>query len=136
MGKPGAYPLQATFAGAGDFAPAAAAQPFVLTKQATALALNPTNLTVRSGDAWTLVVTLRDATLRAVSERTVIFMLTGSGGAFSQAVSTNDAGQARLDAVPLPPGEYQVAVYFGGRVPLPGQPLTLESHNYAGRPRT
>ena len=130
MGKPGAYPLQAIFAGAGAFAPTTATSPFVLTKQATTLALNPTNLTVRSGDAWALVATLRDAALRAISERTVIFVLTGSSGAFRQAVSTNYAGQARLDALPLPPGEYQVAAYFAGRVPLPGQPLTLEDNYY------
>ncbi len=33
--------------------------PFVLTKQDTTLALNPTNLTVQSGDEWVLVATLQ-----------------------------------------------------------------------------
>ena len=57
---------------------------------------------------------MKDAAQRPVPERTVVFVVAGAGSEFREAVITNHAGEAILDNLALPAGDYTVTAYFGG----------------------
>ncbi len=78
------------------------------------LALDPVDAVVQTGDAVKTVARLKDAAQRPVPERTVVFVVAGAGSEFREAVITNHAGEAILDNLALPAGDYTVTAYFGG----------------------
>jgi len=78
-----------------------------------------------------LTATLTAADGRYLGEKSVMFVITGDGGALSQSAITDYAGRATLGNLPLPPGEYTVNVYFNGTIPLhTGEILTLNDARY------
>ncbi|HKZ86912.1 MAG TPA: choice-of-anchor Q domain-containing protein [Anaerolineae bacterium] len=130
LGLPGPYEVRASFAGTSIYLATSATAPFEILKQNTALTLDPTGATVLRGAETPIVATLADAEGRRLPEKTVFFVVTGSGGSHAVAVITDYLGRAPLGGVPLPPGEYAVDVYFSGIVPLPGVTLVLANDRY------
>ena len=93
LGKPGPDTLNVTFAGANRNAPAKASSPFTLTKQPTVLTLDPIDAIVETGTSVKTVAVLNDAAQRPVPERTVIFVIAGSGNETSQPVIADHPGR-------------------------------------------
>lgn len=129
LGLPGSDSLQASFAGSANYQPSSASSPFTLTRQPTNLSLDPVSLTVLNGETADFAATLTDGIGRPLSEKTILFIITGSGGAQAQSVITDYAGRAFLD-VTLPADTYAVNAYFSGVIPLPGQTLNLEDDRF------
>jgi hypothetical protein len=129
LSPPDDYSLNAVFAGTSDYGPAAGeAAPFTITKQ-------DTTLTLTSDPEALLVATLQDAQGRPIAYRTIFLIVTGSGGTAQTTVRTDYAGQALLTdqdlaLAALSAGEYAVAAYFSGTIPLPTASLTLEDQTY------
>jgi hypothetical protein len=129
--RPGELVSQAAFAGTTEYRASTAAQPFMMNKQGTMLALAPTALTLTVGDAGTMTARLRDAANRGLRERTVLLVVSaGSMIVYSRAQATDFQGRAVLDvgAAGLAVGDYTVAAYFGGGSPITG--LTLSDAFY------
>ncbi len=130
LGVPGQYPLRASFAGSGAFGASSAAALFTISKQDTVLTLAQPASGLPGDDAL-LTATLTAADGRYLGEKSVVFVISGAGGAHSQAAITDYAGRASLGQLPLPPGEYTVNVYFSGSIPLhTGEILTLTDARY------
>ncbi|MEJ2748892.1 MAG: Ig-like domain-containing protein [Anaerolineae bacterium] len=130
LGLPGAYDAKATFAGNADFAASTATTPFTINKQDTAVTLAQPASGFAEDDNL-LLATLTDATGRPLGEKTLFFIISGQGGAVSEAVITDYAGRAALGNLALPHGTYTVDVYFGGAVPLhTGETATYGDDRY------
>ncbi len=129
LGLPGDYDLRAGFGGAAVYQPSAASSPFTITRQAASLTFDPPGQTVSDGETAAFTATLTDVGGRPLSEKTVIFIITGGGTPQVTVRITDYAGRAALD-VTQPEGSYTVHAYFGGVVPLPDQPLNLEDDRY------
>jgi CSLREA domain-containing protein len=130
LGLPGSNQTSVSFAGFNDYQSASASAAFTITQQATQINLQPQSISSQYSDPPSLVALLTDVTGRPLGQQTVFFVLKGSGRSFASPVITDYAGRAPLGALLLPPGNYSVAVYFSGNVPLPGQTLTLSDDRY------
>jgi CSLREA domain-containing protein len=130
LALPGAYEVSASFFGTAVHQPAFTTSPFTITKQSTVISLAPSDATVNIGADTQIVATLTDAAGRRLIERTVLFVVSGTGGSHSVAVITDYLGRASLGKVPLPPGVYSITAYFSGVIPLPGETLTLDDARY------
>jgi len=129
LGLPGDDEVRATFDGTAEYLPSVAAAPFTIEKQATALALDPPSATVAPGEDAGMAATLTDVTGRRLGEKTLFFVVTGGESSFALGVIGDYAGRAPLGIVPLPPGTYDVTVFFGGEPLGPGV-VTLEDSRY------
>ncbi len=125
---PGSYSLKATFLGTADFAPASDQAPFAVVKQGTNLSLE----TPTGPDAPLVIATLTDDDGRPLLEQTIIFVVSGPNGSYSETVITNLVGQAALTDIPLPGGTYTVTAYFNGEIPLPNGTTRLANSIYNG----
>jgi len=134
---PNQYDVRATFPGNTSYAASAAPNTFKfqIQKQDTALTLEPATPKGLPGDDSLVIATLTDALGRRLFEKTVVFVVTGSGGTYTEAVITNFLGRATLGNIPLPPGSYNVAVYFGGQIPL-GNDTTVTLNDPRYNPAT
>ncbi len=130
LGLPGPYEVRASFAGTSIYLATSATAPFEIFKQNTVLTLDPPTAALPRGVETPIVATLTDAQGRRLPEKTVFFVVTGSGGSHAVAVITDYLGRAPLGAVPLPVGTYAVTVYFSGDIPLPGATLALANDRY------
>ncbi|MBK8901813.1 MAG: CSLREA domain-containing protein [Anaerolineaceae bacterium] len=130
LGLPGSTDLAVTFGGDAEYEASFHTVPFTITKQATVLTLAPSDATVEIGDALPFVATLKDVSGRPFGQKTVFFIISGANGTYAEAVITDFAGRAPLNAVPLPAGTYTVAVYFSGTIPLPAGNLNLPDDRY------
>jgi CSLREA domain-containing protein len=130
LGLPGSNQISASFAGLNDYQAASASAAFTITRQATQIALQPQSASSQYSDPASMGAVLTDITGRPLGHQTVFFVLNGPGGSSASPVITDYAGRAPLGALLLPPGDYSVAVYFSGSVPLPGQTLTLDDERY------
>ncbi len=130
LGLPGSNEVRASFAGQGDYQASSATSPFDITRQATTITLQPQPVTSQYSDPAPLETVLSDVLGQPLSQQTIFFLLNGPGGSFAYPVITDYAGRARLGALLLKPGEYSLAIYFSGSIPLPGQPLTLSDERY------
>jgi hypothetical protein len=126
LGLPGPTEVRASFAGAGDYMPSNATSPFEILKQDTVLELEPSSAQVQPGQDPGFVATLADVTGRRLGEKTVYFVVNGDGGAQSVARITDYAGRAPLGPLSLPPGSYDVDVYFGGQILLRSGAATFQ----------
>ncbi len=118
LGIPGDYNAKASFTGSSDYAASTTGAPFTITKQDTVLLLEQPASGFAEDDAL-LTANLSDANGRVLGEKTVFFIISGPGGAVSEAVITDYTGLAVLgNLTTLPPGTYTVNVYFSGSVPL------------------
>jgi hypothetical protein len=99
---------------------------FTIEKQGTAISLTPPSAPVLPNEDAGIVATLTDATGEPLRERTVFFVVTGSGGTYSAHGITNYLGQVPLGPVPLGPGTYDVKAYFNGTIDL--DPTNPEPH--------
>jgi CSLREA domain-containing protein len=130
LGLPGHYNVRAAFAGTAEFQATSATDTFEITKQDTVLTLEQP-ASGFPGDNALITATLTDATGRRLGEKTVFFVLTGSGGSASKAVITDFAGRAVLGGVDLPHGSYTVKAYFSGTILLhTGTILILDDARY------
>ena len=128
--RPADYQLLASFPGAAGLAPSFATGPFTVTRQATALTITPSLLYVKPNVDTKVIATLTDVAGNRLIERTVIFIVSGPNGAYAVPVITDMNGRADLGPVPLPAGNYTVAAYFNGSIPLPGQSITVDDGHY------
>jgi CSLREA domain-containing protein len=129
--EPGQREARVTFAGDFEYSPASASRTFAISRQATMITLEPTDVNGEVGDEGLLTATLYDGTGRRLGQKTVIFVISGEYGSTSQTVITNYLGEAPLEALYLPPGEYAVRAYFSGNVVLhDGTSLDLEDVRY------
>jgi CSLREA domain-containing protein len=131
---PGTYTASATFAGDATYAPTpAASTSFVLTP-ATA------TLTLSGGDHENrpLLATLSNARGLPLGGQSVAFIIRGSGGVNATTiVATNTAGQAALNAVSLPAGNYTLTASTGASATQPGgQQLNLGDPRYTAAQTT
>jgi len=132
--EPGAYSLEANFAGDLTNQNSSDQQPFVISKM-------PTSLTFDSGilipDAAHVVVSLRANDGTPIKERTVAFLLTNGTTTTAIAEITDGAGQARLSNVSIPNGIYQVTAFFAKPITLAdGTVVTLNDALYDGSTAT
>jgi len=132
--EPGAYSLEANFAGDLTNQNSSDQQPFVVSKM-------PTTLTFDSGilipDAAHVVVSLRANDGTPIKERTVAFLLTNGTATTAIAEITDGAGQARLSNVSIPSGIYQVTAFFAKPITLAdGTVVTLNDSLYDGSTAT
>ncbi len=136
LGLPGPYDARASFGGNATYIPSSATSPFTITKQGTALTLDPTSASVpRNAPTTGIVATLTDAAGRPLGQRTVFFIVTDGDNTYSLAIITDYAGRAPLGAVPLPAGTYSVKVYFSGSIPSPVN-VTLTDDRYIHSTKT
>lgn len=128
---PDDYTIRAFFAGSNDYA-ASSTPPaqFTITRQMTNLVLTPSSVMVREGDTIPMVATLQDASGRPLGARTVFFILQSDQNTYSISRITDPLGNASLGPVSLPPGNFTLAAYFGGNIPLPERTLNLEDQRY------
>jgi VCBS repeat-containing protein len=74
---------------------------------------------------------LTDALGNRLFEKTVVFVVSGSGGSHRETVITDYAGRASLGNLPLPPGDYTINAFFNGVIPLGnGNTVTLDDQRY------
>jgi hypothetical protein len=130
LGLPGSNTVRASFAGFNDYQPASASSDFTITPQATQITLQPQSTSSQYSDPPAFTAVLSDITRRPLGQQTAFFVLNGPGGSYARPVITDYAGRAPLGALRLPPGNYSVAVYFSGSVPLPSGTLTLSDDRY------
>ncbi|MBI3242468.1 MAG: CSLREA domain-containing protein [Chloroflexi bacterium] len=130
LGLPGNYELRAAFRGSDVHAPSSDMVAFAVVKQNTAITLDPPSVTVVAGNNSGIVATLKDAAGLPLGQKTIFFVVTGLGGNYATSVITDFAGRAPLGSVPLPPGSYTVRAFFGGTIPVPGNPITLDDPRY------
>jgi VCBS repeat-containing protein len=68
---------------------------------------------------------------RRLTEKTLFFVVEGTGGGLSRAVITDNKGNAVLGDVHLPAGTYNVTAYFSGQITLhSGVELNLDDERY------
>jgi hypothetical protein len=130
LGLPGSNQVKASFSGLGDFQAASATEAFSITRQATTISLQPQAGASQYSDPPALEAVLTDVLGQRLSQQTVFFVLDGPGGSFAYPVITDYAGRAQLSALLLQPGEYSVAIYFSGTIPLPDKTLNLSDERY------
>jgi CSLREA domain-containing protein len=130
LGLPGSNTVRASFAGFNDYQPASASVGFTITPQATQISLQPQSTSSQYSDPPAMTAVLTDITGRPLGQQTVFFILNGSGGSYASPVITDYAGRAPLGALRLLPGNYSVAVYFSGSVPLPSGTLNLSDDRF------
>ena len=130
---PGSYYLRASFGGDNTYQPSATSTTFAVTKQATALNLQPGSGTyyLPAGTATPFVAALT-VEGKGLAERTLFFALTSPTlGSFYFPVITDFAGRATLPSLTpgsVPDGAYSLAVTFGSGIP--GQPLNVTDVRY------
>ena len=130
LGLPGDTEIAVTFGGDMVYQASFDMAPFTINKQVTSLTLEPASATIEEGETPPFVATLTDAAGRPFGQKTVFFIITGDNGTYAEAVITDFAGRASLDALPLPAGMYTVDVYFSGTIPLPNDDLNLPDDRY------
>jgi CSLREA domain-containing protein len=130
LGVPGPHVVNVSFAGSGPYLPASASAAFEIARQSTQISLVPSAVAIMPGAESNIVATLTTSAGRPLSEKSVFFILTGPGGSYQLAEITDYLGRASLGRVALPPGDYALAVYFSGAIPLPGGTLTLDDERY------
>ncbi len=128
--NPGAYTLEASFAGDAGWQNSAATRPFTVTKM-------PTRLTFEAGLGLVgpagQIIKLRAEDGTPVKERTIVFVLVNGATRTALSEITDFAGQARLSSATIAPGTYQVTAYFGLPVTLPdGTTAQLSDPLYGG----
>jgi hypothetical protein len=83
---PGVYPVQATFRGNATYLGSSATSSFTIVKDSTSIALSP--------QAPSVVAVVRDSANRALSEKSVFFVVSGNGQTFVRTVITDLYGNA------------------------------------------
>ena len=119
--SPGTYTLSASYLGdASNAASSTAPASFTIDKLATSVVLTGP-VSGRAGTDTGIVATLKDANNDPIGLRTLYFVVsdpTHPSNARTSVATTNLLGQASLGAIPLPVGNYTVAAYFNGAIPL------------------
>ena len=132
LGTPGAAEIRANFAGTAALRPSSDTAPFTITKQGTALSLDPVDATVAVGAANTTTAVLTDAQQRPLFEETVVFIVSNDNDSLARTAITDFAGRASLGSVNLPPGTYTVEAFFASIVTVNGVQLDLTDDLYGG----
>ena len=131
LGLPGDHQVKVSFGGTAEYAPSSDARSFTISRQATQITLDPASATGYANSPDLMVATLQDATGRPLGEKTVFFLVSGSGGQQALPVITDYAGRAYLGGLSLPDGSYTVVARFGGLIQLPGGiSLNLQDDRY------
>ena len=120
---PGTYPLGAAVDDPSYYnSTSTIADAITVTRQPSLISLAPTSGSLPTGDtSYTATLcatggTTCDSTTAPISDRTVVFELSGPVTR-TVAEQTTAYGQARFDAYGLPPGSYTLTAYFEGAIP-------------------
>ena len=127
---PGSYPVQATFRGSADYLSSSASGSFTVVKDSPTLSLSGGATVAGYALPTSVVAVVRDSAGRPLGEKSVVYIVSGSGQTFVRSVITDLWGRAPLGAVPLPAGAYTLNAYFSGTIPVPGSPLNLVDAHY------
>ena len=127
---PGDYPVQATFQGSAGYSASLAYGSFTVVKDSPTLSLSGGATIAAYPQPTSIVAVVRDSAGRPLGEKSVVYIVAGSGRTFVRSVIADLWGNAPLGAVPLPAGTYTVNAYFSGTIPVPGSPLTLDDASY------
>lgn len=127
---PGDYTAQATYRGESTYLASSASSPFALTKDPTTV-----SITRPSSPGYDPLVgitaTARDSAGRPLGGKTLFFVLTGNSLSFSKAVIADVYGVAALGSVTVPPGAYNLTVYYNGVIDLGnGETITWPDDYY------
>ena len=129
LAQPGDYALSASYAGSPVFEPTfttSGGGPFTVTKQVTTIELDPNAATGRPGDSGLIEATLLAVyreyisltesvpLSRPLTQKPLVFEVTGSNGSFIESTITDLFGKAKLGSLTLPPGSYQVTASYAG----------------------
>jgi CSLREA domain-containing protein len=119
LAVPSDYEVRALFSGTTEYMASLTTSDFEILKQDTAFCLIEEDCVLNvsvlpNAEDTGIVATLTDATGRALRERSVFFVVTGSSGSYSVHEITDLFGRASLGPVPLGTGFYDVFVYFSG----------------------
>jgi hypothetical protein len=126
--QPGAYNLEANFAGDSQYQNASSIRPFTVLKMPTQIGFGAGAVVSNSAQ---VLATLKAQDGTPLKERTVVFVLESGSFKTAMAEITNFAGQARLPGTGLPPGTYAISAYFGKPVTLPdGSTVALSDPLY------
>lgn len=124
---PGTYELKAFFPGGPGLAPSWSASTFEITRAHTLLQMVPAAGVLAGTSGETLTGVLTDAAGSPLVERTVLFVLSGTGTNLVRPAITDYAGRANLGGLSLGTGQYDVRGYFAAVVAnLPGSGETLD----------
>lgn len=117
LGLPGTYVLQAAYLAEPGYAGASDWKPFLIGKQTPTLTLQA--YSAAAGSPSTVMAILCANAEGPLSEKKVYFEVKNAAGTtVASAIQVTDAqGQALLEAIPVPPGQYQVTAQFGGAFP-------------------
>jgi hypothetical protein len=123
LNQPGAYQINAAFAGDATNKAAQAGTPFTLAKQPSTLTLSPASLSVPVGDDGSIMAALVNGDGAAIREKSVLFVIRDSSDqiVFVRSAITGFNGTTALSVrdAALPEGNYKVEAYFGGNSPVP-----------------
>ena len=101
-----------------------------ITKAATQLSLSQNANVVRPGENGGISVSLK-AGNSPLSEKTVFFRFNNGTADLTFPAFTNFLGNANFDSSILPPGNYQVTVYFNGQIPMNNQFISIEDERFS-----
>jgi hypothetical protein len=129
LAQPGDYTLSASYAGSPLYQPTFATfggGQFTITKQVTTIELDPSAATGHPGDSGLVEATLYavyreylslttfETLQRPLTQKPLLFEVTGSNGSFIESTITDLFGSASLGSLTLPPGSYQVTASYAG----------------------
>jgi HYR domain/Right handed beta helix region len=114
----GEYSLTASFAENDSYLASGDASTFTIDKLNTTLTLAPPN-TGQFAEATPVIATLKDSAGRALTEKSVFFVVSGPGGPYRRSAITDFQGRAPL-RLALATGNYTFQAYFSGSIPLGG----------------
>ena len=128
--QPGNYTAEASFRGDSAYLGSNDISAFTLNKDTTTLTVTPAASTIFTNQPTPFVAVVRDSEGRPLGGKSVIFIVHNSTDSFAASVIADFQGNAALGSVSLlPPGTYEVDVYFNGTIPLTPS-ITLEDDYY------
>ena len=130
---PGQHEIKVTYPGSSGFAPNWAATPITLTPATVRVDFAPPDPVVGASSSEYLTATLQNGFGSPIPERTVLFVVEGSGIAQVRPVITDYAGRAPLGNLGLGTGTYTVTAHFAtlvGNLPGGGAVVDLTDPRY------
>ncbi len=112
--SPQTYNVSASFAESADYKASAAFTNFTITPLSTQITL--TTLPPGPYGENSLLATLKDGANRPILNKSVYFIISGTGGSYTTAAITDYLGRATLGAFRLPAGSYSVTARFLGPI--------------------
>ncbi len=129
LGLIGTDQLKAAFAGNDDYQSSFTTNPFTITPQSTNLTLDPVDASAYDDETVQIMATLTGLNGIPLTQKTVIFVITGGEEPLVVSEITDNTGRAYLQ-VNLPVGTYNVDASFASVVQVDGGTLDLTDDRY------